>query len=156
MVGFPWVVSFGMSTSSFPNDGDSNQPSAVQYPTALPVLVDHLECGGYPDRVLEGVARALAVKPAAVYWRRLRELYLQAAGPDAAEGLAVALAAAAEADHLDDLLVLVHDTGRGDTRIHFIRPILRVGGTRGREAVAALREDSVVGKEARALLKGGE
>lgn len=30
MVGFPGVVSFGMSTSSFPNDGDSNQPSAVQ------------------------------------------------------------------------------------------------------------------------------
>ena len=29
MVGFPGVVSFGMSTSSFPNDGDSNQPSAV-------------------------------------------------------------------------------------------------------------------------------
>ena len=30
MVGFPGVVSFGMSTSSFPNDGDSNQSSAVQ------------------------------------------------------------------------------------------------------------------------------
>ena len=32
MVGSPGVVSFGMSPSSFPNDGDSNQPSAIQCP----------------------------------------------------------------------------------------------------------------------------
>lgn len=126
------------------------------YPSALPVLMDHRERGGYPDRVLEGAARSLAVKPAAVYWHRLRELYSRAAGPDATEGLAVALAAVAEADHLDDLLALAHDTARGHTRVHFIRPILRVGVTRGREAVAALRDDPVVGKEATALLKGGE
>lgn len=31
------------------------------YPSALPVLMAHLERGGYPDRVMEGLARALAV-----------------------------------------------------------------------------------------------
>ena len=30
-VGLLGFVSFGMSPSSFPNDGDSNQPSAIHY-----------------------------------------------------------------------------------------------------------------------------
>ena len=130
--------------------------TAEPYPTALPVLMEHLERGGYPDRVLEGAARALAVKPAVVYWDRLRELYSRASGPDATEGLAVALAAAAEPEHLDALLKLLHEPSLGHTRVHFIRSVLRVGGKRGREAVTALRADPVLGKEATALLKGSE
>ena len=123
------------------------------YPTALPVLLEHLEHGGYPGRVLEGVARALAVGPAAVYWDRLRVLYLRAEGPDATEGLAAALAASARPEHLDDLVALLDETSRGSTRIHFIRPILRVGGARGQTVVEGLRDDPVFGKEAAALLK---
>jgi hypothetical protein len=115
--------------------------------------MEHLERGGYPDRVLEGVARALAVEPAAVYWGRLYVLYLRAEGPDATEGLAAALAASATPEHFDDLVALLDETSRGSTRIHFIRPILRVGGDRGRAVVEALRDDPVFGKEAKALLK---
>lgn len=105
--------------------------TAEPYPTALPVLVEHLERGGYPDRVTEGVARALAVQPARVYWQRLRDLYVQTAGRDAAEGLAVALAASATSENLNDLLGLLGDESRGSIRIHFIRPTLRVGGCAG-------------------------
>ncbi|MCL2541548.1 MAG: hypothetical protein FWE71_03700 [Nocardioidaceae bacterium] len=123
------------------------------YPTALPVLLEHLERGGYPDRVLEGVARAMAVAPAAVHWDRLRDLYLRAEGPDATEGLAAALAASARPEHLDDLIVLLDETSRGSTRIHFIRPILTVGDARGRAVVEGLRDHPVFGKEAKALLK---
>lgn len=123
------------------------------YPRALPILMKHLERGGYPDRVMEGVARALAVGPAAIYWDRLRALYLRAEGPDATEGLAAALAASATPEHVDDLVGLLSEASRGSTRIHFIRPILRVGGDRGREVVDALRGDPVFGKEATALLK---
>jgi hypothetical protein len=129
--------------------------TAEPYPTALPVLIEHLERGGYPDRVT-GVARALAVQPAGVYWQRLRTLYGQASGRDATEGLAVALAASATAENLDDLLALLGDDSRGSTRIHFIRPILRVGGVRGRQVIEALRTDSVFGKEATVLLSGRE
>lgn len=39
------------------------------------------------------------------------------------------------------------------SRIYFIRPILNVGGQRGREVVESLRSDPTFGKEARALLK---
>lgn len=124
------------------------------YPAALPVLLEHLERGVYPDRVLEGLARALAVGPAAVYWDRLRALYLRVDGPDAMEALAVALAASATPERLDDLVGLLDETSRGNTRIHFIRPILGVGGDRGRAVVEELRDDPTFGKEARALLKG--
>lgn len=65
------------------------------YPTALPILVEHLERGGYPDRVLEGLGRALGVKPAVEFWDRIRAIYLNAKGPDEEEGAAVALAACA-------------------------------------------------------------
>lgn len=126
--------------------------TAKPYPAALPVLVEHLEHGDYPQRVLEGVARALAVKPANVYWNRLRKLYVQAAGRDLTEGLAVALAAAADAKNLDDLLALLGDESRGETRIHFIRPILKLGGVRGRRVVEDLQSDPIFGKEATALL----
>lgn len=123
------------------------------YPDALPLLMQHLERGGYPDRVLEGMARAMAVKPAHVYWERLRDLYLRAAGRDEEEGLAVALTASATSEHLDDLLVLLGGDSRGDSRIHLLEAVVTVGGQRGREVVEALRSDPLLGREATALTR---
>src|SRR5690349_4366161 len=48
------------------------------YPAALPVLLRHLEKGGYPENVMESLGRAMAVRPAAFAWDTLRELFLQA------------------------------------------------------------------------------
>ncbi|UKA64094.1 hypothetical protein [Arthrobacter sp. FW306-04-A] len=127
--------------------------TADPYPAALPVLFEHLERGGYPDRVLEGLGRALAVKPAQIYWPRLRELYLRATGPDEEQGLAVALAASATPENLNALLDLLNETTRGSSRILFLSTIVRVGGDIGRNAVESLRNDPLFGKEARALLK---
>lgn len=124
------------------------------YPAALPILLDHLQRGGYPDRVMESLGRALAVKPAAPAWETLRELYLKAEGRGEEEGLAVALAASATDAHLDDLVALLDESSRGSTQIHFLRPIKRVGGERGLEVLKSLRDDPLYGKEARALLKG--
>ena len=123
------------------------------YPEALPILIAHLERGGYPPRIFEGAARALAVRPASVYWYRLRALYLQATDRNETEGLAVALAAAAAPEHLDDLIaVLLDKTGSG-YRGHFIGAVRRIGGERGREVIGALRDDPVLGKEATAELQ---
>jgi len=123
------------------------------YPTALPVLLDHLQRGGYPDRVMESLGRALGVGPAASAWETLRELYLAAQGRGEEEGLAVALAASATVDHLDALIALLNETSRGTTRIHFLRPIKRVGGEPGLEVLRSLEDDPLFGKEAQALLK---
>jgi hypothetical protein len=123
------------------------------YPAALPVLLEHLERGGYPDRVMESLGRALAVKPAVFAWGTLRDLYLSAQGRGEEEGLAVALAASATAEHLDALIGLLGEESRGDTRIHFLGAIKRLGGARGREVLESLRSDPMFGKESRALLK---
>jgi hypothetical protein len=122
------------------------------YPGALPILLDHLQRGGYPDRVMESISRALAVEPAAFAWETFRSLYLSARGRGEMEGLAVALAASATPDHLEDLISLLSAEERGDTRVHLLRAILRVGGHRGRELVATLQSDPTFGSEARAIL----
>ena len=127
--------------------------TSVPYPDALPVLLKHLQRGGYPDRVLESLGSALAVKPAVFAWDILRELYLKARGEGEEEGIAVALAALATSEHLDALIGLLGEDSRGSTRIHFLRAIKRVGGRRGREVLESLRSDPMFGKEARALLK---
>jgi hypothetical protein len=127
--------------------------TADPYPKALPILLSHLQRGGYPGRVIESLGRALAVKPAASAWERLRHLYLAAHGRGEEEGLAVALAASATAEHLDGLIALLDETSRGSTRIHFLRPIKRVGGKRGLDLLTSLKDDPLFGKEASALLK---
>jgi hypothetical protein len=123
------------------------------YPHALPVLMAHLERGGYPERVMESLGRALAVKPAVAYWDRLKARYLAARDPGEEDGTAVALAACATPDHLDDLIAFLSIPERGESRIYFLYPILKVGRQRGREVVESLRTDPTFGKEARALLK---
>ncbi len=127
--------------------------TSTPYPDALPVLLVHLGQGGYPDRVMESLGRALAVRPAGFVWQTLRDHYVRAAGSSETEGLAVALAAAATAEHLDSVIELLEDDSRGQSRIHFLRTIKRLGGDQGLRLLSALRDDPVFGKEATALLK---
>ncbi|MDP9903104.1 hypothetical protein [Arthrobacter bambusae] len=127
--------------------------TSVPYPAALPVLLKHLQLGGYPDRVMESLGSALAVRPAVFAWDALRELYLKAGGRGEEEGLAVALAASATDKHLQALIKLLNDDSRSDTRGHFLRAIKRVGGQEGRQVLESLKSDPMWGKEARALLK---
>ena len=126
--------------------------TAEPYPAALPVLLEHLERGGYPDRVMESLGRAIAVAPAAYAWDSLRDLYLRSDGRGEEEGLAVALAASATPDRLESLIALIGEDSRGDSRIHLLRAIKRVGGDRGTEFLGSLTEDPLFGKEAAALL----
>jgi hypothetical protein len=127
--------------------------TSVPYPQALPILFAHLERGGYPDRVMESLGRALAVRPASIYWQRFRELHQRALGEDENDGLAVAMAASATAEHLAAMVDIVGDPSWGEDRIYLLRAILRVGGLQGREFVEALTSDEVLGKEASALTK---
>lgn len=123
------------------------------YPDALPVLMDHLERGGYPDRVMESLGRALAVKPSVAFWERLKRRWLDARSPGEEDGAAVALASCATKAQLDDLITFLSVDQRGRSRIYFLRPILKTGGNRGLHIVETLRQDSIFGEEATALLK---
>ncbi len=82
------------------------------YPSALPILIRYLEAGDLPDRVLEGVGRALAVGPAIEFWDRLVELVLSPSSEGQAEGSAVAVAACTTAEQVDDLIRIVTETKR--------------------------------------------
>jgi hypothetical protein len=127
--------------------------TSVPYPDALPILLRHLQKGGYPDWVMASLGRALAVKPALFAWGALRDLYLAATGPNEEEGLALALSASATADQFEQLLLLLHDESRRETRGHFLRAIKRVGGDEGKAVLESLTSDPRFGKEATAILK---
>lgn len=123
------------------------------YPAALPVLMEHLERGGYPERVMESLGRALAVKPSVAFWDRLKARWLDARDSGEEDGAAVALAACATKKQLDDLIEFLSAEDRGESRLFFVRSIVRVGGDRGYEVLESLRDDPVVGQAATARLK---
>ena len=121
---------------------------------AIPVLLDHLQRGGYPDPVMDILGQSLvSIKGASVPWDTLRSLYMSADGHGEMNGLAAALAKSATPDRLDALIALIGEESRGSSRIHFLRAIKRVGGSSGREVLESLRSDPLFGKEASALLK---
>src|SRR5581483_3974753 len=140
----------GVSVSSVWDLVNTSDP----YPAALPVLLSHLERGGYPDRVMESLGRALAVKVSVAWWDRLKALYLAARSPGEEDGTAVALAACATKDQLDDLIGFLSMEQRGASRIYFIRPIKRLGGERATQILQALEQDATFGREATAALRG--
>ena len=127
--------------------------TAEPYPDALPVLMEFFEQGGFPGWVMQSLGRALAVKPSVIFWDRLKARYLEARSDDEEETAAVALAACATPAQFDDLTALLTDGERGSNRVFFVRPVLNLGGQRGRDLVQTLRDDPTVGKEARALLR---
>lgn len=122
------------------------------YPDALPILLDHLERGDYPDRVMESLGRALAVKPSVAWWERLKALYVTPRNSGQENGTAVALAACATNAQLDDLIGFLSLDAHGESRIYFLRPIKRLRGDAGRQLLESLRDDPNLGREATALL----
>jgi hypothetical protein len=121
------------------------------YPDALPVLLKHLQLP-YPSRVQEGIARALAVPPAAFGWPILMQRYVEAAAPDAKDGLAAALAVTATSDTLDELIALILGSDNGDSRLLLLGGLKRLrSDSRVAAALASLTEDPRLGPEARRL-----
>ena len=124
--------------------------TAAPYPAAVPILLAHLE-RPYPDRVREGIARALAVPEASFSAETLIRLYRQEPpGTDAKQGLAVALAQAAGDD---ELIALAGDPAHGTSRALLLDALARSPAPRARAALDALTGDPEVGEEARRLMR---
>ena len=93
--------------------------SRKRYPRLIQTLLSHLQ-RKYPQRIREGIARALAVPDARVGWGKLVQAFMGESGPvDPVLGvnemkwaLHLAIAAAADVSVLDDLIGLVIDRRR--------------------------------------------
>jgi hypothetical protein len=127
--------------------------TSVSYAAAVPVLLEHVE-RPYPDRVREGIARALGVPEASPAADTLLRLYrAEPAATDAKQGLAVAVANAAGDARLDDVIALAADPANGTSRLLLLSALARSGDPRGRAALDALADDPELGEEARRLLR---
>lgn len=122
--------------------------TAEPYPGAVPILLEHLQ-RPYPDRVREGIARALAVPEARPAWHLLVRLYRDETLPDTKSGLAVALSAIADDAVLDELLTLIRDVRHGETRILLLGALERSRDRRARAALMSLGTDPELGLEIR-------
>lgn len=120
---------------------------------ASPILVDHLERGGYPALVMEGMVAALDTAWVRSNWVRVVDLWKRLAIESANGLLAGVLAKAARRAQADDIIDIVQDDSLPESRLMFVGKVLRVGGERGLAVIESLKDDPVVGKEATARLK---
>jgi hypothetical protein len=128
--------------------------AARSYGGVIPVLVAHMQ-RDYPPRILEGIARALAVQDAAPYWKTLLDAYQTWTDVGAKQGAACALAAAATEDHLDALLSVIGDDTQGSSRVLLMPALLRLGDAAVIEPfLLKLADHPVLGREASRTLRG--
>lgn len=132
------------------------------YPKALPILLKHLE-RTYPDRVREGIARALAVgregwSAAGIdmgdAWQTLTSVYRkEKSGTDAKHGLAVAISALADDELLDEVIALAKDDRHGESRLLLLGALERSPTAQARAALMELGTDPELGKEVKAIFR---
>jgi HEAT repeat protein len=124
------------------------------YTAALPILLDHLQ-RDYPDKVREGIARAMAVRESKFAWQTLIRLFRAQfdPNPNGVKGaLAVALSEAADDEGMADLIELFKEPRHGESRIFFVTTLKRSKLANARAALEAGRQDPQLVKEIVAVL----
>jgi len=97
------------------------------YPSAIPILLEHLS-RSYPERVREGIARALAVPEAHHGWATLLTAFrteTDATTHGVKWALACALGAAATDDELAEVSQLLRDRSLGRNRAPLLQVLAR-------------------------------
>jgi len=125
------------------------------YPTLVPVLLAHLD-HPYPERVREGIARALAVPEARAGWDQLVNSYLSetdATTHGVKWALHLAIAAAADISVLDTLIRLAVDRRHGRNRAMFVDSLARLNDPRARAALDELAGDPDLADDVRRVMK---
>jgi len=122
------------------------------YPKAVPILLAHLP-RSYPGPVREGIARALAVPEAKSGWGVLTRLYRDEQDRRAKDGLAVAIAAAADDDVIGDVIALARDARHGSSRLLLLSALERSRDPRARAALMDLGTDPELKKEIQVILR---
>jgi hypothetical protein len=129
--------------------------SRAPYPVAVPILIEHLR-RPYPERVREGIARALAVPEARIGWDSLLEAFREEADTTTIGvkwALALALGAAGSDDVLDEVLLLLRDKGLGENRVPLLPILARSRDRRARELLDELRDDEAIGRDVNKILR---
>lgn len=127
-----------------------NAPNS--YDGAIPILIAHLQ-REYPGKIKEGIARALAVPAVRPHWARLMQLFRESIDPAEREGLAVALSASADEEHISQVIEVLNDPSLGAVRLHFVPALTRVLGARAEPELRRVVDDSDLAREARFRLR---
>jgi hypothetical protein len=122
------------------------------YPKAVPILLSHLP-RPYPPAVREGIARALAVREASCGWEVLTRLYRNEHEIRVKDGLAVAIAAAANDELLGEVIALARDESQGPSRVLLLGALRRSADPRARAALMDLSTDPDLTKEIQIILR---
>jgi hypothetical protein len=127
---------------------------AGAYPTALPILLKHLQ-RPYPDAVREGIARSLAVPEAKFAWEPLIRLYREE--PESRrrskDGMASAIAVIADNTKINDLISLVRDEQNGSSRLLLLSALERSSDPSARKTLVELQHDPQLQKEIAVILR---
>jgi hypothetical protein len=109
--------------------------TSAKYPEAVPILLDHLLNGDYPDRVRQGIARSLAAPFARSAYQPLKRLYEERQSPGLQEAIAAALNVLASKEDLPDILGFLRDRSFGWSRVLLIATASRLVAVDEREAL---------------------
>jgi hypothetical protein len=130
--------------------------SSRAYPAAIPVLLEHLQ-RGYPERVREMIARALAVPEARWAWDILLDLFVSnpSERPTGLKwALGCALAGAADDSVLGDVIQLVRDKRHGQNRAALFYALEKSRKPEARGVLLELRHDPQLAQAVRQVLRG--
>lgn len=119
----------------------------------IDVLIQHVKLN-YPDRVREGILRALATPDAIGHWGELMTFFERnslSLSPELRYLTAVALNGAANDSVIDDVIRLVNDVRYGFDRMPLLYALQRSENAKAKMALHALRKDPFVGKEVKRL-----
>lgn len=127
----------------------------VPYPRLLPILFAHFD-RPYPDRIREGIARALATPESRLLWDELVDRYLAESDSEANRvkwALHLAISAAADATVLDTLIRLACDRRHGRNRALFIDALDRINDPRAKATLEELANDPDLADDVRRVTK---
>jgi hypothetical protein len=128
--------------------------TAAPYPRALPILLAHFS-RDYSEHLLEGIARALAVKPARLTaWDPfLTALHAGTLPKNVTDAVMVAISVMARPADLPVLIDLIADRSLGGSRLFLVSNLTRSRRLEARETLSTLRDDPELQSEIAARLK---
>ncbi len=127
---------------------------AATHPYILEILIDHLQ-RQHPEKVREGIARAIAVPQARRFWDTLLTLFVS--HPDGSVtnrtkwAIGCALAASADASVVDDVIALMREPTHGANRAAFLEFLSRSPSPDAQVVFEEASRDPQLAKEVRFL-----